>query len=63
MLAAGPGLWNLLPPYIRAIGGDTTQSVYPTARDLYDMSESYAPKNLAEYLNGPGARIYGEDGN
>ncbi len=58
----GPWLWNLLPPYIRVIGGDATQSVHPTARDRFNTVASYKPKNLAAYLNGTGARVYGEEG-
>ncbi len=56
------GVWNLLPSHVREIGGDSTQSVHPTARDRFTEMASYAPKNLAEYLSRGEARIYGEDG-
>ena len=59
----GQGLWGLLPSHVRAIGGDATQSVHPTARDRFETVTSYKPKNLEAYLNGPNASIYGEDGN
>ena len=38
------------------------QSVHPTARDRFNTVASYKPKNLATYLNGTGARVYGEEG-
>ena len=47
---------------MRPIGGDPTQLVHPTARDRFDSKQSYAPENLAAYLDGSGPRIYGEDG-
>lgn len=59
----GQGLWSLLPSHVRAIGGDATQSVHPTAQDRFETASSYKPGNLAEYLDGPESRIYGEDGN
>ncbi len=55
------GFWDLLPSHLREIGGDATQAVHPTARDRFRTVESYKPRNLAEYLARPGARIYGED--
>ena len=57
------GFWQLLLSHLRTIGEDATQSVHSTARDRFNTVATYKPKNLAEYLNGPGARIYGEDGN
>ena len=56
------GLWHLLPSRLRVIGEDATQSVHPTALDRFNTVASYKPRNLASYLNGPGVRIYGEDG-
>ncbi len=45
----------------RQVGGDVTQSVHPSARDRYADDASSVPKNLAEYLASPEARIYGEE--
>lgn len=45
----------------RRIGGDGTQSVHPSARDRYAGDTAGVPQNLAEYLAGPQARIYGEE--
>ena len=55
-------LRSLLPSRPREMGLEATESVHPTARDLYCTANSYAPENLAKYLDRPGARIYGEDG-
>ena len=48
------GLVRRLFTQPRRIGGDDTQWVHPSALC------HYAPVNLAKYLNGPDARIYGE---
>ena len=45
----------------RQIGGDGTQWVHRSARDRYVSDPSAVPANLARYLAGPEARIYGED--
>ena len=45
----------------RQIGGDGTQWMHPSARDRYVSEPSGVPENLAKYLSGPEARIYGED--
>ncbi len=44
----------------RPIIGDGTQWVHPSALDHYASSPSGAPVNLAAYLAGPEARVYGE---
>ena len=46
--------------HIRVMGGDSTQSMHPTARELYRTEESYRPRNLKKYLQKPEARIYGD---
>ena len=57
------GIWKWLPTCAREIGKDGTQWLHPTARDNFEQSPSYRPRNLAAYLESPGSRIYGEDGN
>ena len=54
-------LWIRLFSHTRKIGCDKTQSVHPAALELYKANPSGAPGNLAAYLNGPEARVYGEE--
>ena len=55
------GLVRSLLTQTRRIGSDGTQWVHPSALRHYASDPSGPPVNLAKYLAGPDARIYGEE--